>query len=95
MFADAWLGNVPATGPLLDVVERLGGDRHPVDSSTDEGALTLTSYVWPDQLERLARLRGALTLARASPVTVVGASAADFAADLAPAPGRGRCCGTR
>ena len=85
VFADVWLGNVPATGPLLDVVERLGCDRHPVDSSTDEGALTLTSYVWPDQLERLARLRGALTLARASPVTVVGTSAADFAADLAPA----------
>lgn len=87
VFADVWLGNVPATGPLLDVVERLGCDRHPVDSSTDEGALTLTSYVWPDQLERLARLRGALTLARASPVTVVGMSAADFAADLAPAAG--------
>ena len=88
VFSDAWLGNVPATGLLLDVVERLGCDRAPVSSSTDEGALTsLTSYVWPDQLERLARLRGALTLARANPVTVVGVSAADFAADLAPVPG--------
>jgi hypothetical protein len=87
VFADAWLGNVPATGPLLDVVERLGCDRDPIDSSTDDGALTLNSYVWPDQLERLARLRGALTLARAHPVTVVQRSAADFTAELAPEPG--------
>jgi len=84
VFADAWLGNVPATGPVLEVVERLGCDRDPIDSSSDDGALTLTSYVWPDQLERLARLRGALTLARANPVTVVRRSAADFTADLAP-----------
>ncbi len=87
VFADAWLGNVPWTGPLLDVVERLGSDRDPIDSSTEEGALTLTSYVWPDQRERLARLRGALELGRANPVTVVRRSAADFAADLAPEPG--------
>ena len=67
VFADVWLGNVPATGPLLDVVERLGCDRDPVDSSTDEGALTLTSYVWPDQLERLATLCAAPSRWRARP----------------------------
>jgi hypothetical protein len=82
VFEDAWLGNVPATRPLLDVVERLGCDRDPVDASTDEGALTLTSYVWPDQAERLARLRGALALVRANPVTVVARSAAEFVGDL-------------
>jgi len=87
VFENAWLGNVPATGPVLDVVERLGCDRDPVDASSDEGALTLTSYVWPDQAERLARLRGALALARANPVAVVRRSAADFVGGLETKPG--------
>ena len=86
VFEDAWLGNVPPTGPKLDVVERLGCDRDPVDASSAEGALTLTSYVWPDQAERLARLRGALAVARASPVAVVARSAADFVGELTTAP---------
>jgi len=87
VFEDAWLGNVPPTRPVLDVVERLGCDRDPVDASTDEGALTLTSYVWPDQAERLARLRGALSLAHANPVTVVARSAAEFVGELRREPG--------
>ena len=88
VFEDAWRGNVPPTRPTLDVVERLGCDRDPVDAASDEGALTLTSYVWPDQTERLARLRGALTIARASPVTVVARGAADFVGELTTEPGR-------
>jgi hypothetical protein len=87
VFRDAWVGTPAPAGPYLDVVDRLGCDRYPVDASTEEGALMLTSYVWPDQLERLARLRGALALARETPVTVVRKSAAEFLADLAPAPG--------
>ena len=38
-----------------------------MDASTTEGRLALTAYVWPDQRNRLERLRGALELARASP----------------------------
>ncbi len=87
VFEDAWHGAVPTTGPRLVIDERLGCDPAPVDASTDEGALTLTSYVWPDQTERLERLRGALALARETPVTVVRQEAAGFLADLAPAPG--------
>lgn len=87
VFRDAWHGAMPPVGPLLEVVDRLGCDRDPVDASTDEGALTLSSYVWPDQRERLARLRGALALARETPVVVVRSSAAEFLADLAPTPG--------
>jgi hypothetical protein len=87
VFEDAWLGNVPPTRPTLNVVERLGCDRDPVDTSSDEGAVTLTSYVWPDQAERLARLRGALAVARANPVSVVAKSAADFVGALTTEPG--------
>jgi hypothetical protein len=86
VFRDAWQGSVPHAGPELEVVERLGCDPAPVDASTEDGALTLMSYVWPDQLERLARLRGALSLARETPVRVVEGDAAGFLADLAPVP---------
>lgn len=58
--------------PDLDVpaivVERRGCDARPVDPSTEEGRLTLRSFVWPDQLERLADLDAALLLAAAAPV---------------------------
>lgn len=60
---------VPEGAPeRLEVVERVAGDVSPVDPTSAEGALRLESFVWPDQLERLERLRGALELAREVPV---------------------------
>jgi hypothetical protein len=58
------------------VTERGGCDINPIDATTDEGAVTLMAYVWPDQFARLDRLRRALEIARAVPV-VVDASPAD------------------
>jgi hypothetical protein len=59
---DAWQGAPPpATVPRI--VERTGGDLHPIDATTTEGRLTLTAYVWADQAERIERLRGGLALA--------------------------------
>jgi hypothetical protein len=87
VFEDAWHGSAPSTGDLLEVVERRGCDPAPVDASTEEGALTLMSYVWPDQTERFARLRSALAIARETPVEVVRRDAAGFLAGLAPAQG--------
>src|SRR5262245_49563294 len=46
------------------VVERAGCDPAPLDATTDDGALTLQSYLWPDQPARFALLRGALAIAR-------------------------------
>jgi hypothetical protein len=64
---DAWRGAAPpATVPR--VVERTGGDLHPIDTSTTDGRLTLTAYVWADQVARIERLRGALALAATVPV---------------------------
>jgi hypothetical protein len=57
---------------------RLGCDTRPVDVSTTEGRLTLTAYVWPDQTQRLERLRGALAMAKDRPPTVRRLGAADF-----------------
>ena len=62
----------------VDIVERFGCDLAPVDPTTTEGRLLLTSYVWPDQLDRLERLRGAMAVAADVPAPVHRASAADF-----------------
>lgn len=35
------------------VLERSGCDRSPIDATTDEGALTLKSFVWADQITRV------------------------------------------
>jgi hypothetical protein len=74
-----WLGDAPPESQI-DVVERTGGDLAPIDPLTDDGRLRLTAYIWPDQAERLARLRGALTIAaqvpaelRAEPALVTAA----------------------
>ncbi len=87
VFEDAWHGTVPCTGDLLTIVERSGCDPAPIDATSEDGALTLMSYVWPDQTERVARLRGALAVARETPVEVARQDAAEFLAGLAPTPG--------
>ena len=80
---DPWRGPPPPWRDRLEVVERLGCDVAPLDPTTTEGRLHLRSYVWPDQPERLYRLRGALELAAEVPATVEAARAADFLDRLA------------
>ncbi len=62
----------------LEVVERRGCDPNPLDPTTEEGRLTLTSYVWGDQVARHARLRAAIEIAREVPVKVERAGALEF-----------------
>ena len=62
----AWQGQPPPAAPV-EVAERTGGDRAPIDPTTDQGRLTLTAYVWPDQGDRMERLRGALAVAALVP----------------------------
>lgn len=68
----------PPMNLTADVAERKGCDLNPIDPATDEGALTLRSFVWADQLARLALLDGAIEVARQTPVEVERAGAADF-----------------
>ena len=84
---DAWAGRRPPVEARLEVVERLGCDLAPVDPTTTEGRLLLTSFVWPDQVDRLARLRGALEVAARVPATVEQGSAGDFVSRLELADG--------
>lgn len=68
--------------PRLDastrIEERRGCDASPIDPSTDDGALTLQSYVWPDQTERFQRLTAAIEVARRVPAPVDQANAVDW-----------------
>jgi hypothetical protein len=72
----------------LEVVGRRGCDVAPVDATGEDGATYLTSFVWPWMLERHARLAAALEVARAHPVVVDRARAAEWVADrlAEPAP---------
>jgi hypothetical protein len=77
-FHGIWEGDPPDLRPEMVVAERRGCDRNPIDPVTPFGRLTLQSYVWPDQLDRIARLRAALEVARTVPVTIDRADAADW-----------------
>ena len=65
-----WDSGEPPYDVQVQVSERRGCDPRPVDATSEGGRLTLLSYLWPDQLERFERLRGALEIARRLPVTV-------------------------
>jgi hypothetical protein len=66
VLSHGWQGTAPPHAPV-EVISRVGGDIAPVDAASPEGRLRLTAYVWPDQAERLARLRGALAVAERVP----------------------------
>ena len=81
-------------GPVLpvglEIVAARGCDLDPVDATTAEGRLRLTSFVWPFDLHRHQRLAGALQLASAHAPVVDRASAATWlGAELAARPGAG------
>jgi hypothetical protein len=74
-FAGVWEGAVPPLPDAFDVIERRGCDRHPIDATTADGRRLLLSFMWPDQLERIARLEAAIEVARQVPVSLDQADA--------------------
>ncbi|CDO87005.1 hypothetical protein AWC29_23960 [Mycobacterium triplex] len=83
---DAWRGRMPPAGSVR-IVERRGFDIAPVDVTGADGEMTALSYVWPDQAARLARLRGAIAVAREVPAQLVRQTAAAAVAGLTLADG--------
>lgn len=76
VLTDGWLGDAPPESQI-EVIERVGGDLAPVDPLTPAGRLKLTAYVWPDQIERLRRLRGAFEVAEHVPADLRAESASE------------------
>jgi len=92
-----WSGPPPwapaASAPPLRILRRAACDQHPVDLREPAQALRGASFIWPDQADRLARLRSAQTAAArwmvAEGLQVQAASAADFVAQELRSPQRG------
>jgi hypothetical protein len=84
---DRWQRPPPLDGTAR-VAERAGCDPAPIDPTSAEGRLTLLSYIWPDQLDRVALVRAACDVACRVPAVVEQANGADWleARLAAPAP---------
>lgn len=68
----------PPLNRTADVVARKGCDLNPIDPTSEDGALSLRSFVWADQLIRLGLLDGAILVAREMPVELERSDAAPF-----------------
>jgi hypothetical protein len=68
----------PPLNRPAEVGERKGCDLNPIDPASSEGALTLRSFVWADQLSRLSLLDGAIKVAEDLPADVERSDAAAF-----------------
>ncbi len=77
-FEEVFDGPGPPLDAPAEVASRRACDTWPIDPTTEEGALTLLSYVWPDQEERIAHLRGAIEVARAVPARIEEADAVEW-----------------
>ena len=78
VFRDAYSGEAPPFDIEAHVVERRGCDLNPIDPTTEEGRLTLKSFLWPDQPDRFDRLAPAIEVARRVPVTIDRAEAVEW-----------------
>jgi hypothetical protein len=54
----------------VEVLDRRGCDTVPVDAASEDGRLTLLSFVWPDQAARIHNLRCALASASVVPAPI-------------------------
>ena len=73
-FVDPWDPPPPvdlsAATAELRIVARAGCDVSPLDPSRPDDQLALLSYIWPDELHRIDRLRAALSIAARDPAPV-------------------------
>lgn len=72
-------GQRPELPRSVEVASRRGCDAAPIDPTTPEGRLALLTFIWPDQSERIARMRAALEIAATEHVAVDHEPAAAWA----------------
>jgi len=76
--ASKWRGSPPGLPPTIKVAARAGCDRAPLDPRSVSDRRNLLAYCWPEQHERLERLRAALDLASFDALAVERADAAQW-----------------
>ncbi|MEM9716845.1 MAG: DUF2332 family protein [Pseudomonadota bacterium] len=57
-----WTGPLPPSSPP-SIIERRGVDLNPLNPTNPSDSLRLQAYLWPDQPDRLARTKSALSIA--------------------------------
>jgi hypothetical protein len=72
-----WRG-APPPDSRVDIVAISGCDQAPIDLSDPDAALRVAAYVWPENQERMVRIRAAIALAAERAPDVVRADAADW-----------------
>ena len=72
---------------LLRIVARAGCDLSPLDPTRVDDQLTLLSYIWPDELHRIDRMRAALSVAEREPVPVLARRGSEWLAEALDAAG--------
>lgn len=75
---NVFVGKVPSVPSHIEILERAGCDPAPVDISNEAGRLTLLSYIWPDQIDRIHRLDAAIEIARSTLCFIEEAHGADW-----------------
>ena len=76
-------GGMPVPAALPQIVWRAGIDLAPLDVRSEADSRWLETLIWPEQHDRLARIRAAAEIARADPPHLVAGDAADALAGLA------------
>ncbi len=76
--ASQWSGRLPPHPQSIQVVYRAGCDPNPIDIGLPEERLRLRSFVWPDQLERMAVLDRAIQVMQDHPVEIERRQAGDW-----------------
>lgn len=74
-FGNVFAGGAPRVNVNVSVSERRGCDLNPIDPSTEEGRLTLLSFMWPDQAARFRQLSAAIDVAGRVPVELTRSDA--------------------
>jgi hypothetical protein len=77
-FRNIFRERYPAIPHNIEIAERRGCDLRPIDPATSDGELTLLSYVYPDETDRLQDLRAAIAVARELPCAIDEDHSADW-----------------
>jgi len=78
VLAADWDGPAPDLAAPLRVADRRGCDVAPIDLRDPAEQVKLQSFIWPEQLDRLERLRAAIAIASANPPAIDAAPAGDW-----------------
>jgi len=81
-FGDPWHPgpaiDLSAAAAELDIRGRAGCDANPLRADDPEDRVTLMSYIWPDELERIERQRAALDIAAEAGLPIEQGAAGDW-----------------